>query len=174
MGPAGAGGHRSTPQSRRGPPRRTAVPEGAVGGGAAGRLFLPLGTGGRRGRSRGWRGGEAGGREASGAARQRAEHPASRDCSPRPAALGCAAPPGPAPDGAGRAAPEGGGPAGGRSPPRPLWATHPPPRARPAGPRRTHPHGPRAGPGPRASRSLPTFRSNHFSPGVISSGGPQK
>lgn len=43
------------------------------------------------------------------AMRQRAEHPASRDCAPRPPRAAPAAPPGSAPDGARRAAPGGRG-----------------------------------------------------------------
>lgn len=55
MGPAGAGGHGPTQRSRGGSaPHSSAL---GVGGGAAG-SFLPLGSGGRRGRSRGERGGE--------------------------------------------------------------------------------------------------------------------
>lgn len=114
---SGAAGSREapgTPRRGRTPSRFREVP-------------LTSGTGGREGEA-------GGGRAASRAARKPAEHPASRDCA-RGRRAAPAAPPGTAPDGAGRAAPGGRGPPGARqsrparSQPRILSCP------RPAGPR---------------------------------------
>ena len=159
---------------------------GAAGDPAAGAPAesLPEGSSYLWDRRARWRGG----RVAWGAVRQHTEHPASRDCAPRPPRAAPAAPPGPAPYGAGRAAPGGRG--GLREPARAAppalgsasfpararlaryWTGNPagnarPGRARGEGTRMpaTHTHRPQAGAGfkgePAVSRH---FRSYHFSP----------
>ena len=150
--PTGAGGQQGLPTSRD---RRAQRPELGRARRAAG-----------------------GGLVASGAARKRAQHPASRDCPPEPAGarLRCPAQARPrwtAQGGRHRRA--GGRAAGEVNPARSGLRILPSARGRrslgepgraPTRPRpRPTAHGPR--PGPRASRGLPSFRFCHFSPGVI-------
>lgn len=182
MGPTGAGGN-VPPHGAAGDPRRTAVPEGA-GDGGGGRQALPTSRDWRAqglepGRAR-QRGDEAGGGPVGGLRGRKAASRASRVPGLR-AQAGGARLRGPArarPRRRGEGGPGGRGPRRPRSQPRPLWAAHPPPHphpppaARPAGPRGagqtpdTHTPAARGRAGPRAIRSLPMFRSNHFSPGV--------